>query len=118
MKQNKMNISTPKILIVDDRPENLEALEVILEDLDVVCIRALSGEEAVSKAAEEDFDLILMDVQMPGIDGFEAVKLIKKEEKNRFIPTLFQTAEAYDDQSVIEGFESGAADYITKPISE
>ena len=107
-----------KILIVDDLPENLLALEQLLEDFDVDILCASEGNEAVGKAFENDFDLILMDIQMPGMNGFEAVKLIKKEEKNRFIPVIFLTAAYSDDISKIEGIKAGAIDFMTKPISE
>ena len=107
-----------KILIVDDLPANLSALEQLLEDIDVDIIKAADGNDAVGKAFENKFDLILMDVQMPGMNGFEAVNLIKKEEKNKYIPIIFLTAAYLDEISKIEGIQAGAVDYITKPISE
>ena len=107
-----------KILIVDDLPANLSALEQLLEDIDVDIIKAADGNDAVGKAFENKFDLILMDVQMPGMNGFEAVNLIKKEEKNKYIPIIFLTAAYIDEISKIEGIQAGAVDYITKPISE
>ncbi len=107
-----------KILIVDDLPENLSALKQLLEELDVDIFSAADGNEAVGKAFENNFDLILMDVQMPGMNGFEAVNLIKKEEKNRYIPIIFLTAAYTDEINKVEGIQAGAVDYITKPISE
>ena len=107
-----------KILLVDDLPENLFALEQLLEELDVDMFCAADGNEAVREAFENDFDLILMDIQMPGMNGFEAVNLIKKEERNRFIPVIFLTAAFSDDISKVEGIKAGAIDFMTKPISE
>ena len=107
-----------KILIVDDTPANLASLIVVLDDIDADIITASSGNEAITKAFVYDFDLILIDVQMPGMDGFEAVKLIRKEEKNQLIPIIFQTAISIEEHNIIKGIQSGAVDYITKPITE
>lgn len=109
---------TPQILIVDDTPENVIALQVILEDLDVHLITASSGNEAVKLAFEHDFALILMDVQMPEMDGFEAVKLIKQEEKNSLTPVIFLSAVYSHNFYHIKGAESGAIDFISKPFTE
>ncbi len=112
-----MNIK-PKILIVDDHVENLIALERILEDIDVDFIRAKSGKEAVFKAIEEDFALILMDVQMPEMDGFEALTFIRKEKKNINIPVIFISAIFREEIYKIKGIRTGAIDFITKPFSD
>ena len=106
-----------KILIVDDVKTIRLLLVKMLKSLDVEFFEAGDGNEAVSLAEHNSFDLILMDVLMPGMNGFEAVELIRKEEKNKFIPIIYQTAVANDEQSIIKGIESGAVDYITKPIS-
>lgn len=106
-----------KILIVDDIPDNLTALETLLEGFDVDIIKAYSGNEAVRLAFENDFTLIIMDIQMPEMNGFEAVRLIKKEEKNRDIPIIFLTAAYTDDISQIEGIKAGAVDFLVKPVN-
>ncbi len=111
-------IASQKILIVDDKIENLEALEAILDELDVEIIRALSGNEAVGLALKHDFALMLIDVRMPKIDGYETVEYIQKKEKNRDIPIIFVSAEYKDDFHMIKGIRSGAVDFITKPIVE
>src|SRR4051812_37333731 len=80
------------ILLVDDRPANLLALEAVLEPLRRRLVRASSGEEALKCVLEEDFAVILMDVQMPGLDGFETAALIKQREASRHIPIIFVTA--------------------------
>lgn len=107
-----------KILIVDDTPANLIALEELLEDLGADIVKADNGNDAVKAAMNYDFDLILMDVQMPDMDGFESVNYIRKEEKNRHIPVIFQSAIYTDDFYKIKGIEAGAIDFITKPVSE
>ena len=106
-----------KILVVDDISINRLLLVKTLADLNVDIFEAENGEEAIAMALKEDFDMILMDVQMPGIDGFETVEIIKKQKKNKYIPILFQTAVANDEHAEIKGIDSGAVDYIKKPIS-
>ncbi|MEI6054759.1 MAG: HD domain-containing phosphohydrolase [Lentisphaerota bacterium] len=105
------------ILIVDDIEANLVALKETLDDVGADIITASSGNEAVIKAMELDLDLILIDVQMPGMDGFEAVSFIKKEPKNKYIPILFQTGISKEEKYIVKGLDCGAVDYITKPIS-
>lgn len=104
------------ILLVDDRPENLVALEAILEPLGQNLVRATSGREALRHLLNDEFALILMDVQMPGLDGFETAALIKEREKSRSIPIIFVTAINKSDRCVFEGYSAGAVDYIFKPI--
>ncbi len=111
-----MENSRPKILIVDDRMENLVALEEVLEDFDVEMVRALSGNEAVARSIRNEFALILMDVQMPEMDGFEAVELIRKEKRNENTPVIFISAIYSDDYYKIKGVNAGGVDFITKPI--
>lgn len=110
-------MGTPKILIVDDRIENLIALEVLLEDINVECIRALSGNEALQLTLEHEFALALIDVQMPEMDGFETVELMKKVTKTKSLPLIFVSAIYSEDYYKIKGVESGAVDFITKPYS-
>ncbi|HET7189707.1 MAG TPA: ATP-binding protein [Gemmatimonadaceae bacterium] len=105
-----------EILIVDDRPENLLALEAILEPLGQTLVRAHSGDEALRLLLSHDFAMILLDVQMPGIDGFETARLIKSRERTKYIPIIFLTAISKDEEYVFEGYSVGAVDYMTKPF--
>ena len=104
------------ILIVDDRPENLLALEAILESLPCRVVRALSGAEALKALLRDEFALILLDVQMPILDGFETAALIKERERTRHIPIIFVTAISKEQSYVFQGYSAGAVDYISKPF--
>ncbi|MFP7299750.1 EAL domain-containing protein [Neobacillus niacini] len=104
------------ILLVDDRPENLLALEAIIEHDDFNLIKATSGEEALKCLLKHDFAAILLDVQMPGIDGFATAKIIKAREKTKNIPILFITANYMDSEHIFTGYSVGAIDYILKPF--
>ncbi len=104
------------ILIVDDRPENLLVLEKLLESPDIKFIKAFSGDEALGLMLEYDFALVLLDVQMPGMDGFETAELMKGKEKTRYIPIIFVTAINKEKKYVFKGYEAGAVDYLFKPI--
>ena len=105
-----------KILLVDDRPENLLALEAILEPLRQELVRAESGDEALRRLLHDDFAVILLDVQMPRLDGFQTAELIKGRERTRHVPIIFLTAISKDAEHVFRGYESGAVDYMTKPF--
>ena len=105
-----------RILLVDDRPENLLALEAILEPLGHDMVRANSGEEALRQVLVSDFAVILLDVQMPGINGFETAKLIKSRERSKYTPIIFLTAISKEDAFVFEGYSVGAVDYMFKPF--
>lgn len=105
-----------KILIVDDRPANLFALEKILEPLDIEIFEASSGLEAISLVVRHDFSLILMDVQMPEMDGFETASMIRKNKASREIPIIFVTAIRTESGNIYTGYDSGAVDYLFKPI--
>lgn len=105
-----------KILLVDDRPENLVALEALLQPLDLELVLAKSGLEALKEILRQDFALILLDVQMPGMDGFKTASLIKEREKSQTIPIIFVTANNRDEEFVAEGYQAGAVDYIQKPF--
>src|SRR5690349_11003730 len=109
-------VQKAKILLVDDRPENLLALEAILSALDQTLVRASSGEEALKHLLTDDFAVILMDVQMPGMDGFETAALIKQRERSRHIPIIFVTAISKDERYAFQGYSAGAVDYIRKPF--
>jgi PAS domain S-box-containing protein len=104
------------ILLVDDRAENLLALEAILEPLGQRLVRASSGPDALRRLLERDFAAILLDVQMPGMNGFETAELIKARERTRFTPIIFLTAISKEDEYVFKGYSVGAVDYIFKPF--
>ncbi|HET7461023.1 MAG TPA: ATP-binding protein [Longimicrobium sp.] len=106
-----------RLLLVDDRPENLMALEAILEPLGHELVRANSGEEALREVLRRDFACILLDVQMPGLNGFETAELIKKRERSRFTPIVFLTAISKEDEFVFQGYSVGAVDYMFKPFN-
>ncbi|MFC4322454.1 PAS domain S-box protein [Litchfieldia salsa] len=111
-----MQNQTVNILMVDDRKENLLALQAVLEDRHYNLISATSGEEALKWVLKEDFAVILLDVQMPGIDGFETAKLIRAREKSKDIPIIFITALSQTQQHVMNGYSVGAIDYLFKPF--
>lgn len=105
-----------KILIVDDRPENLLTLESLLDSPDIEVIRANSGEEALARTLDHDFALVLLDVQMPGMDGYEVAELMRGNKNTRNIPIIFVTAELSNMNQIFRGYESGAVDYLFKPL--
>ncbi|MER5638635.1 response regulator [Kitasatospora sp. NPDC002227] len=109
-------VQKAKILLVDDRPENLLALEAILSALDQTLVRAASGEEALKALLTDDFAVILLDVQMPGMDGFETASHIKRRERTRDIPIIFLTAINHGPHHTFRGYAAGAVDYISKPF--
>jgi len=106
-----------RILMVDDRPENLMALEAILEPLGHELVRAYSGQEALREVLRQDFACILLDVQMPGMNGFETAETIKGRERSRFTPIVFLTAISKEDEFVFQGYSVGAVDYMFKPFN-
>ncbi len=104
------------ILLVDDRPENLFALDAALNGLDVNLVTANSGQQALRCVLNQDFAVILLDVQMPSMDGFETAALIREREKSRLTPIIFLTAFDRNDQQVLRGYSTGAVDFLFKPI--
>ncbi len=106
----------PKILIVDDRPENLLSLELLLEEIDCEVINALSGNEALIQISNHDIAIVLLDVQMPEMDGFETAELMRKNKKTSHVPIIFVTAISKEQRHVFHGYRSGAVDYICKPF--
>jgi CheY-like chemotaxis protein len=105
----------PSLLLVDDNPANLVALQAVLAR-EYNLVLAASGEEAVELVDKHDFSVILLDVQMPGIDGFETARLIKNIQSCRDIPIIFITAIYTEDPFVKKGYEAGAIDYFSKPF--
>jgi len=104
------------ILLVDDRAENLLALEAILEPLGQRLVRAQSGEDALRCLLEREFAVILLDVQMPGMNGFETARMIKARERTKHVPIIFLTAISKDEDYVFKGYSVGAVDYMSKPF--
>jgi PAS domain S-box-containing protein len=104
------------ILLVDDRPGNLMALEAILEPLGERLVRAESGTEALWRLLEEEFALILLDVQMPGLDGFQVASMLRNRPATRHVPIIFLTGLSREQSQVFQGYEYGAVDYLVKPI--
>ena len=105
-----------KILLVDDRDENLVALEAILSSLDQELVSVQSGEAALKALLTDEFAVILLDVVMPGMDGFETATHIKRRMKTRDIPIIFLTAVNADPDYAFRGYAAGAVDYIAKPF--
>jgi signal transduction histidine kinase/DNA-binding response OmpR family regulator len=104
------------ILLVDDHAENLLALEAMLEPLGQILVKAQSGEDALKCLLRHDFAVILLDVQMPGMDGFETAQMIRGRERSKHTPIIFLTAINTNDRQVSRGYEIGAVDYLLKPI--
>jgi signal transduction histidine kinase len=108
----------PKILLVDDREDNLLSIETILEPDGYKFIKATSGRQALKiLLTEYDFAMILMDVKMPNLNGFETASLIYEREKLKHIPIIFITANNFGDDNIFKGYQAGAIDYIYKPIN-
>ena len=109
-------MSTPRVLLVDDRPDNLLALQAVLEPLGLDLVEAGSGEEALRHLLAGEFALIILDVQMPVLDGFETARLIRGRERTRYVPIIFLTAISGEPEHYLRGYESGAVDYVYKPF--
>jgi PAS domain S-box-containing protein len=104
------------VLLVDDREQNLLALVAILEPLGQTLLRATSGEQALRRLLEHEVAVILLDVQMPGLDGFETATLIKRRPRTRHVPIVFLTAISKEERHVLQGYDVGAVDYVFKPF--
>ncbi|WP_319584522.1 diguanylate cyclase domain-containing protein [uncultured Pseudodesulfovibrio sp.] len=105
-----------KILIVDDSRTNLALLDHMLRDVECTVVQADSGLEAVDMARNDDFALILLDIQMPGMNGYEAAAKIKEHERSKSVPIIFITAIFQDEENVRQGYETGAVDYLFRPV--
>jgi CheY-like chemotaxis protein len=105
-----------RVLAVDDRRENLLALQAILEGLSVEVVSVTSGEEALKKLLVEDYAVILLDAQMPGMDGFETASNIKRLDQTKDVPIILLTGEDTDSDYAYRGYALGAADFVTKPF--
>ena len=104
------------VLLVDDRQENLTALEELLEGTGISVFKATSGNEALSLSLKHDFALVLMDVRMPDMDGFETAELMRTNPKTSHLPIIFVTAAMKDTEHQFKGYDAGAFDYLLKPI--
>jgi signal transduction histidine kinase len=109
-------VAKAKILVVDDEPKSLYALQELLAPLGQELMIANSGEEALKLVLRNDFAVILLDVRMPGIDGFETARLIRGRERSRQTPVIFLTAQADEMTSMFRGYQVGAVDYLMKPV--
>lgn len=112
-----MQTVTPKILVIDDVHANLKAMRVLLKDIAAEVVTADSGNNGLAMALEEHITLILLDVNMPGMDGFEVAHLLSEMEETRNIPIIFITAFQNDEEKRLRGYNAGAIDYIQKPVS-
>src|SRR4051794_31432592 len=104
------------ILLVDDQPANLLALQSLLQDPKYNLVTARSGHDALRAMLKQGFALVLLDVIMPGLDGFETAQLLRQRESTTYTPVIFITAASAGDKEVVKGYELGAVDYIFKPI--
>ena len=105
-----------RILLVDDRAENLVALEATLAPLEQILVPVRSGEQALQAAEDQEFAVILLDVVMPGMDGFETAAQIKSRAKNRDVPIILLTAGSVRPEHAFRSYAAGAVDYLAKPF--
>lgn len=115
---NISDLPKPRVLVVDDVPANLVAMRRLLMQTNAELVAVSSGNEALAACLENDFALILLDVQMPGMDGFEVAEILSGDEATRDVPIIFVTAAYSDDFNRLRGYRSGAVDYIAKPIDD
>ena len=113
---NDASCRPASVLLVDDRPANLVALEATLRPLGIRMVTAVSGPEALRRLLAEEFALVLLDVQMPGMDGFETATLMKRHPRTAHVPIIFVTAIHREASHLFTGYERGAVDYLTKPF--
>jgi CheY-like chemotaxis protein len=105
-----------RILLVDDRVENLNALDAILSSLDQILVPVRSGEQALQALLSDEFAVVLLDIVMPGMDGFETAARIKRHAKTRDVPIIFLTAGIGKPEQAFRGYAAGAVDYLAKPF--
>ena len=105
-----------RILLVDDRVENLIALDAILSSLDQILVPVRSGEQALRALADDEFAVVLLDIMMPGMDGFETAARIKQDARIRDVPIIFLTAAIAQPEQAFHGYAAGAVDYLAKPF--
>jgi len=105
-----------RILLVDDRQENLIALEAILSSLNQILVPVRSGEQAVQAVRADEYAVVLLDIMMPGMDGFETATQIKRYARSRDVPIIFLTAASMQPEQAFRGYSAGAVDYLAKPF--
>jgi PAS domain S-box-containing protein len=110
------SINKSTVLIVDDKPANIVALESLLESTDRILLSATNGKDALTITLNKDIDLIILDVQMPEMDGFEVAQILKSNKRTKDIPIIFASAEKKEHQFMLKGYEEGAIDYLFKPL--
>lgn len=115
--KSEMDSAAINILIVDDDPKNLTVLETVLADPAYRLVRATSGDEALLALIDREFALLILDIQMPGMNGFELAQMIKNRKKTAHVPIIFLTAYYNEDSHVVEGYDTGAVDYLYKPVN-
>jgi CheY-like chemotaxis protein len=108
--------SNVKVLLVDDEPANLVSLKAVLEGPDLTLVEAHSGEEGLRRLREDEFAVVLLDVQMPGLDGFETAKRMRQRDETRHTPIIFQTAHDTDRAIIERAYDLGAVDFLVKPL--
>lgn len=113
---SRQEIAKPSLLLVDDNPQSLLALESLLAGDDRIVVKAQSGEEALKHLLDNDYSVVLLDIKLSGIDGYETAGFIRAREKTRNVPIIFLTSYNKDDADVVKGYEYGAVDYIFKPV--
>ena len=106
----------PAILVVDDQQHNLVAMEAIFDGEPVDLVMATSGQEALRLLLQREFSLVLLDVQMPNLDGFEVAEIMRSNARTENVPIIFLTALSKEQRYIFRGYESGAVDYLFKPI--
>ena len=111
-----MSASQSRILIVDDDPANQKSLQAVLANTGAYLVTAGSGEEALRQVLDQDFAAILMDVRMPGIDGFTTASMIRERKRSRYTPIIFLTADHEDVTNMFRSYRAGAVDFIAKPV--
>jgi two-component system, sensor histidine kinase and response regulator len=109
-------VTTARVLLVDDLPENLEVLHVLLAKPGIELATAESGEQALEMLLAQDFAVAVLDVQMPGMDGFELAELMRGTQRTRHVPIIFVTAGTHDARRVFRGYEAGGVDFLHKPL--
>ncbi|HKY02809.1 MAG TPA: response regulator, partial [Burkholderiales bacterium] len=107
----------PRVLVVDDNPANLAVFEAILADPGFELVSAQSGVEAMRHLLNADFAAILLDMNMPTMDGIQTAQLVRERERSRDVPIIFITAYQPDQKQILAGYASGAVDYLVKPVS-
>jgi PAS domain S-box-containing protein len=112
-----VHVGPINILIVDDEPKNLTVLETVLDDPDYRLVRAESADQALHALVVEEFALLILDIRLPGMNGFELAQMIKQRKKTAGVPIIFLTAYYNEDQHVLEGYGTGAVDYLVKPVN-